>query len=93
MNAQMWRLGVEASGHLNGGTDAYLPFWQRTYEGGIMPYSSSGVLTAGACVQYVDSNDFSFDAGTNLVGSLAYRNPVHGTRVFGMVAFTAYIDI
>ena len=85
MNAQMWRLGVEASGHLNGGTDAYLPFWQRTYEGGIMPYSSSGVLTAGARVQYVDSNDFSFDAGTNLVGSLAYRNPVHGTRVFGMV--------
>ena len=85
MNGQVWRLGVEASGHLNGGTGTYLPFWQRTYEGGIMPYSSSGVVTAGARVFYVDSKDFFFDAGTNLAGGLAYRNPVHGTKAYGMV--------
>ena len=85
MHSQVWRLKLDTSGHLNGGTGTYLPFWQRTYEGGIMPYSSSGVLTAGARVLYLGRNDFFFDAGTNLAGSLAYRNPVHGTKVNGMV--------
>lgn len=85
MSAQVWRLNVDASGHLSGSTGDYLPFWQRTYEGGIMPYSSSGVMTVGALVNYVDGNDFSFEAGTNLVGSLAMRNPVHDTEVSGIV--------
>ena len=83
--AQVWRLGIDASGHLSAGSGDYLPFWQRTYEGGIMPYSSSGVLTAGADISYTGASGWSFEAGTNLVGSLAASNPVHGTRVRGMV--------
>lgn len=83
--AQVWRLGIDASGHISGGSAAYLPFWQRTYEGGIMPYSSSGVLVAGADISYAGASGWSFEAGTNLVGSLAAGNPVHGTRLYGMV--------
>lgn len=83
--AQVWRLGIDASGHLSAGSGDYLPFWQRTYEGGIMPYSSSGVLAAGADISYVGPSGWSFEAGTNLVGSLAAGNPVHGTRINGMV--------
>lgn len=82
---QEWRMNVDGSGHLSAGTGEYLPFWQRTYEGGIMPYSSSGVVTAGADISYVGSKGFFFDAGANLAGSLALRNPVHGTQVRGMV--------
>ena len=85
LNAQVWRMGADMSGHLNGGTGSYLPFWQRTYEGGIMPCSSSGVVMVGADVSYTGSRGFFFDAGTNLVGSLALRNPVHGTQVRGVV--------
>lgn len=82
---QEWRMNVDCSGHLSAGTGEYLPFWQRTYEGGIMPYSSSGVVTAGADISYAGSKGFFFDAGANLAGSLALRNPVHGTQVRGMV--------
>ena len=81
LNAQVWSLDLDASGHLNGGTGSYLPFWQRIYDGGIMPYSSSGVVTAGADISYVGSKDFFFDAGTNLVllhpriGDIGVRKP------------------
>lgn len=83
--SQIWRLGVDASGQLSAGTGPYLPFWQRTCEGGFMPYSSSGVLTAGVDISCMGASGWMFEAGTNLVGSLAAGNPVHDAGFGGMV--------
>ena len=82
---QDWKIDWNSSAHALAGTGDYLPFWQRTYEGGIMPYSTSGVLTAGAELSYTGKKGFSMEAGTNLAGALALRNPVHSTKVYGMV--------
>lgn len=83
--AQGWKVDWNASGNLLAGTGEYLPFWQRTVEGGIMPYSSSGVLTAGGELSYQGSKGWAFSAGTNLVGSLASRSPYNQTSVCGIV--------
>lgn len=84
-HAQEWKVDWEASGSLLGGTGGYLPFWQRTVEGGIMPYSSSGVVTAGGDLAYQGSRGWSFSAGTNLIGSLASKSQYNETTVYGFV--------
>ena len=83
--AQNWKIDWNSSAHASVGSGDYLPFWQRTYQGGIMPYSSFGLVTTGADVSYTAKYGFSFDAGANLAGALAMNNPVHSTKVYGMV--------
>lgn len=74
ISAHNWKVEWNTSGHFSVGSGSYLPFWQRTVEGGYMPYSSSGVLTTGVDLSFANSKGFFIDAGTNIVGSLAKKN-------------------
>lgn len=89
--AQNWKVDWEASGHLSAGTGDYLPFWQRTVEGGIMPYSNSGIVTAGADIRYSDEKGFFFDAGANLAGRAALASPYNG-RYADVVVDRLYVS-
>ena len=84
-SAQGWDIRWNAETDFLGGTGEYLPFWSRTGRNGIIPYSSSAVVLGGADVSYNAENGIYFKAGTNLVGSLAMRNPVHQTKVTGFI--------
>lgn len=63
-----WTLHWEGNAYLNGSTAEYLPFWQRTGNDGILPYTSSAVLTAGADLKYKAENGIFFETGANLAG-------------------------
>lgn len=78
--AQKWTVEWNADSYMLAGTGDYLPFWARTGHDGILPYSSAGVVAGGADVKWRSHNGFFFEAGTNLVGSLASRNPWQNTN-------------
>lgn len=84
-SAQGWKVDWNAEADFLGATSDYLPFWARTGRDGIVPYSSSALVIGGADLEYKAKNGLYFEAGTNLVGSLASRNPVHDTRIDGIV--------
>ncbi len=63
-----WTVQWEGNAYLNGSTGEYLPFWQRTGHNGILPYTSSAVLTAGADIKYKADNGIFFETGANLAG-------------------------
>lgn len=84
-SAQGWNVNWNAETDFLGGTGDYLPFWSRTGRNGIVPYSSSALVMGGADVEYKAENGLYFEAGTNLVGSLASRNPLQETKVSGLV--------
>lgn len=67
------------------GTGEYLPFWARTGNDGILPYTSSGVVTLGADLMYGDAEGWNFEAGTNLVGAVAAGSPVAPGSAYGLV--------
>ena len=67
------------------GTGEYLPFWARTGHDGILPYTSSGVVTIGADLMYGDKERWNFEAGTNLVGAVAAGSPVAPRNAYGLV--------
>lgn len=83
--AQGWSVQWNAETDFLGGTGDYLPFWARTGRDGIVPYSSSALVTGGADVEYKADNGLYFQAGTNLVGNLTSRNPLQETHVGGIV--------
>ena len=82
---QGWTLDWEGRAYLNGSTAAYLPFWQRTGYDGIIPNSSSAVLTAGADLKYASSNGIYFQTGANLVGQAFAESPWNSRGVKGLV--------
>ncbi len=84
-SAQKWAVDWGGSANALVGTGEYLPFWARTGHDGIMPYSSSGVLTFGADVEYGDKDGWNFEAGTNLIGALASATPVSQRGDYGLV--------
>ena len=83
--AQGWNVKWNADTYMLAGTGDYLPFWSRTGHDGILPYSSAGVVAGGADVSYNASNGIFFEAGANLVGSVAARNPWQKDQVNGLV--------
>lgn len=83
--AKKWNVRWQSDMYMLGGTGDYLPFWQRTGHDGIIPNSTSGLLTAGADLSYNAGSGFFFEAGTNLVGSLEGPNPLSKTRINGIV--------
>lgn len=83
--AQGWNIKWNVDTYMLAGTGDYLPFWARTGHDGILPYSSSGVVAGGADVSYNASNGIFFEAGANLVGSAASRNPWQKDQVSGIV--------
>ena len=84
-SAQNWQVDWSTSVRMAGTTGNYMPFWARTGEDGILPVTSSGLVTAGAGLSYKSVNDLKVEAGTNLVGALAKVSPVNGTPVYGIV--------
>lgn len=84
-SAQNWQLDWNTSMRMAGTTGEYMPFWSRTGEDGILPVTSSGLVTAGADISYEPGNHFKFEAGTNLAGALARTSPVNRTPVYGFV--------
>lgn len=84
-SAQEWSADWQAEMDFLGGTGDYLPFWSRTGRNGIVPHSSSALVIGGADLQYQANNGIYFGTGVNLVGSLEYKNPVHPSRVNGIV--------
>ncbi len=83
--AQKWSVSWEGSANALAGTGTYLPFWARTGHDGIIPYSTSGVVTLGADVAYGKKEGWNFEAGTNLVGALAAKTPTSQNVAYGLV--------
>ncbi len=83
--AQKWDVQWGGSANALAGTGTYLPFWARTGHDGIMPYSTSGVVTLGADVAYGKKEGWNFEAGTNLVGALAAKTPTSQNVAYGLV--------
>lgn len=84
-SAQDWELNWNGSANALVGSGDYLPFWARTGNDGIMPYSSSGVVTVGADLGYGDKEGWNFEAGTNLVAAAATATPWTPRDVYGLV--------
>ncbi len=84
-SAQKWTVDWGGSANALVGTGEYLPFWARTGNDGIMPWSSSGMLVFGADVRYGEKDGWNFEAGTNLVGAVAAATPVSSRGAYGLV--------
>lgn len=80
-----WTVDWSASSRLAGSTGSYMPFWARTGQDGILPVTSSGLLTAGADISYAGEKGIFFDAGANLAGALAKESPLNQKNVYGLV--------
>ncbi len=85
VRAQKWEAEWGGSANALVGTGEYLPFWARTGYDGIVPYTSSGLLTFGADVRYGEKDGWNFEAGTNLVGAVASASPVSPRDAYGLV--------
>ena len=83
--SQDWKIDWGGSANALTGTGEYLPFWARTGHDGVMPYTSSGVLTFGADVMYGETDGWNFEAGTNLVGAIAAGSPVAPRDAYGLI--------
>ncbi len=75
----------EGTANALAGTGEYLPFWARTGNDGIYPYSTSGALTLGADVGYGKKEGWSFEAGTNFIGAVAAGTPAPQRRAYAIV--------
>ncbi len=84
-SARKWEVDWGGTANALVGSGEYLPFWARTGNDGIMPYTSSGVLTFGADVSYGDKEGWNFAAGTNLVGAVVSASPVSERGAYGLV--------
>lgn len=78
-----WQADWYTSARMAGTTGRYMPFWARTGEDGVLPVTSSGILTAGGDISYRSHADIFVQAGANLVGALAVESPVNNTPVYG----------
>ena len=64
-SARDWQVQWGADSRLAGTTGQYMPFWARTGEDGILPVSSSGLITIGADLSYRHSNGIFFEMGVS----------------------------
>ena len=83
--SQDWDLQWNGSANALTGSGEYLPFWARTGHDGIMPYTSSGLLTLGADLRYGEKEGWNFEAGTNLVGAMASGSHIFPRSAYGFV--------
>ena len=84
-SARDWQVQWGADSRLAGTTGQYMPFWARTGEDGILPVSSSGLITIGADLSYRHSNGIFFEMGVNLAGALATKTPVNANATYAML--------
>ena len=80
-----WTVQWESDAYLNGSTGEYLPFWQRTGHDGILPYTSSAVLKAGADFKYKADNGMFFETGAHLVGQAMTESSWNDSGAKGIV--------
>lgn len=80
-----WTVQWQGNAYLNGSTGEYLPFWQRTGHDGILPYTSSAVLTAGTDLKYKADNGIFFETGANLAGQAMTESPWNSGGTRGIV--------
>lgn len=73
VNNNTLNLSCNSGVYMLGSTGDYLPFWQRTGRDGIIPNTSSGLLSVGASLFYRPNSDFNLVCGTNIVGVLEPR--------------------
>ncbi len=83
--AQNWEVNWGGTANAFYSTSEYLPFWARTNNDGIFPYSTSGVLTVGADIRYGKKEGWNFEAGTNLVGGIAKGTSYSPEGIYGLV--------
>ena len=83
--SQDWDLQWNGSANALTGSGEYLPFWARTGHDGIMPYTSSGLLTLGADLRYGEKEGWNFEVGTNLVGAMASGSHIFPRSAYGFV--------
>jgi hypothetical protein len=83
--AENWQVDWYGSARMAGTSGQYMPFWARTGEDGILPVTSSGLMTVGTDALYKAGNGFSFGAGLNLAGAVAEKSLVNSSSVYGMV--------
>lgn len=83
--AENWQVDWYGSARMAGTSGQYMPFWARTGEDGILPVTSSGLMTAGADASYKAGKGFSFGAGLNLAGAVAKKSLVNTSSVYGMI--------
>ncbi|MGM9736536.1 MAG: capsule assembly Wzi family protein [Candidatus Cryptobacteroides sp.] len=69
-----WKTKVDVSLRGAYGTSDYMPFWARTGEEGTLPVTSSGLLRAGAKVEYMSRQGFFFEAEGDFAGALSQKN-------------------
>ena len=84
-HAQGWQIDWDATAHVLASTGESLPFWARTGHDGLMPYSSGGLVTAGADVSYSAGNAWAFSAGTNLAAQVVSASPWSAKGIHGIV--------
>ena len=84
-HAEKWQVDWYGSARMAGTTGQYMPFWARTGGDGILPVTSSGIVSAGTDLFYKANKGFSFGAGLNLVGALAQISPVNTSSVYGII--------
>ncbi len=82
---QKWEAEWKTDVNYVAGTGDFLPFWLRTGHDGIVPLSTSLLVTGGADIRYEGAKGWKFEAGTNLAAALTKPNPVSDRRVNGLV--------
>ena len=84
-HAEKWQVDWYGSARMAGTSGQYMPFWARTGQEGILPVTSSGLLTAGADISYTGKTGIFFDVGADLAGTIAKRSPLNQKNVYGLV--------
>jgi len=85
MSAQGFVADWNASLRMAASSGEFMPFWARTGEDGILPYTSSALLTAGGKAGYYARSGLFCEAGVNLAGALAAPDRYGSGGVTGIV--------
>lgn len=84
ISAQGWQKNWSAGAYFQASSTESMPFWAVTGRDGVVPSTTSGLLTVEGDAGYVFENDFFLEAGTRLVCGVAAEKE-GGSRAFGLV--------
>ena len=84
-SAHTWQVKWGADARFAGSSGQYMPFWARTGEDGILPVTSSGLVTLGSDLSYKHSNGLFFETGLNVAGALAAESPMNSKAYYAIL--------
>ena len=84
-SAHTWQVKWGADARFAGSSGQYMPFWARTGKDGILPVTSSGLVTLGSDLSYKHSNGLFFEAGLNVAGALAAESPMNSKAYYAIL--------